>query len=62
VVVIGNGPIGSAVSRHVAYGGASVLVIDGRGSLTSASDDLAWGGIENVHSTDVESPPPSSSS
>jgi len=28
VVVIGNGPIGSAVSRHVAYGGASVLVID----------------------------------
>ena len=40
VVVVGNGPIGSAVARHVAEGGASVLVVDGRGSLTSASDDV----------------------
>lgn len=40
VVVVGNGPIGSAVARHVAEAGASTLVIDGRGSLTSASDDM----------------------
>ena len=30
VVVVGNGPIGSAVARHVAETGASVLVVDGK--------------------------------
>jgi len=39
VVVVGNGPIGSAVARHVAAAGASVCVIDGRDSLTSAWND-----------------------
>ena len=40
VVVVGNGPIGSAVARHVAETGASVLVVDGKRTLTSASDDM----------------------
>ena len=40
VIVIGNGPIGSAVARHVAEGGYSVLVVDGGNRLTSASDDM----------------------
>jgi len=40
VVVVGNGPIGSAVARHCSSLGASVLVLDGRDALTSASDDM----------------------
>lgn len=40
VIVIGNGPIGSAVARHVAEDGYSVLVVDGGNRLTSASDDM----------------------
>ena len=40
VIVIGNGPIGSAVAKHVAEGGYSVLVVDGGNRLTSASDDM----------------------
>ena len=40
VIVVGNGPIGSAVARHVAEGGHSVLVVDGGKRLTSASDDM----------------------
>jgi sarcosine oxidase len=40
VVVVGNGPIGSAIARHVAETGRSVLVLDGRDTLTSASDDM----------------------
>ena len=40
VVVVGNGPIGSAVARHIAEAGKSVLVLDGGDTLTSASDDV----------------------
>ncbi len=40
VVVVGNGPIGSAVARHVAESGSSVLVVDARDTLTSAHDDM----------------------
>ena len=39
VVVVGNGPVGSAVARHIAEAGKSVLVLDGGDTLTSASDD-----------------------
>ena len=40
VVVVGNGPVGSAVARHVAEAGKSVLVLDGSDTLTSASNDV----------------------
>jgi glycine/D-amino acid oxidase-like deaminating enzyme len=40
VVVVGNGPVGSAVARHVAEAGKSVLVLDGSDVLTSASNDV----------------------
>ena len=40
VVVVGNGPLGSAIGRHLADAGASVLVLDGGASLTSASNDM----------------------
>ena len=40
VVVVGNGPVGSAVARHIAEVGNSVLVLDGGDTLTSASDDV----------------------
>lgn len=40
VIVLGNGPIGSAVARHVcAFGSHRVLVLDSE-RLTSGSDDL----------------------
>ena len=40
MVVVGNGPVGSAVARHVAEAGKSVLVLDGSDVLTSASNDV----------------------
>ena len=40
VVVVGNGPLGSAIGRHLADAGASVLVLDGGALLTSASNDM----------------------